>query len=209
MEIPLQLSFRDVPAQRQAELEERIRERADKLERYCDRITSCRVAVERPNLHQESGNDYRVRIDVTVPPGHEVIVRKEPGDNDLHSDLLTVVNGAFDAAERQLKEVVERQRGEVKTHDEPRAIVVRLFRDERYGFVKTIDGRDVYFHANSVLDGAFDRLDLGTQVRFEETMGEMGPQATTVQIVDKPGATVSKVQSRETSEPRGWEQQAR
>ena len=209
MEIPLQLTFRDIPAPRQGELEERVRQRADKLERFCDHITSCRVAVERPNLHQESGNPFRVRIDLTVPPGHELVVRKEPGDNDLHSDLLTVVNGAFDAAERQLKELVERQRGDVKTHDEPLGLVVRLFRDEDYGFLKTMDGRDVYFHRNSVLEGGFDRVDLGTQVRFEETMGEMGPQATTVQIVAKPGATVSKVKNREMSEPRGWEQQAR
>jgi cold shock CspA family protein/ribosome-associated translation inhibitor RaiA len=209
MEIPLQLSFRDIPPARQGELEDRIRARALKLERFCDHITSCRVAVERPNQHQESGNAFRVRIDITVPPGHEVVVRKEPGDNDLHSDLLTVVNGAFEAAERQLKELSERQRGEVKTHDEPRALVIRVFRDEGYGFLKTIDGRDVYFHRNAVLDGDFERLDLGTQVRFEETMGEMGPQATSVQIVDKPGATVSKVSERATSEPRGWEQQTR
>jgi cold shock CspA family protein/ribosome-associated translation inhibitor RaiA len=209
MEIPLQLSFRDIPPARQGELEERVRTRADKLERFCDHITSCRVAVERPNLHQESGNAFRVRLDITVPPGHEIVVRKEPGDNDLHSDLLTVVNGAFDAAERQLKELVERQRGEVKTHEEPRGLVVKLFREEGYGFLKTIDGRDVYFHQNAVLAGDFDRLDLGTQVRFEEAMGEMGPQATTVQIVDKPGSAVSKAEARMIDEPRGWEQQAR
>lgn len=209
MEIPLQLSFRDIPPARQSELEERVRTRAVKLERFCDHITSCRVAVERPNQHQESGNAFRVRIDITVPPGHEIVVRKEPGDNDLHSDLLTVVNGAFEAAERQLKELVERQRGAVKTHEEPRALVVRVFRDEGYGFLKTMDGRDIYFHANAVLDGDFGRLELGTQVRFAETMGEMGPQATTVQIVDKPGATASKAESRRRDEPQGREQQAR
>ena len=208
MGIPLQLSFRDIPPQRQNELEEKVRQRADKLDRFCDHITSCRVAVERPNQHQESGNPYRVRIDITVPPGHEIVVRKEPGDNDLHSDLLTVVNGAFEAAERQLKELTERQRGEVKTHEEPRALVVRLFREEGYGFLETIDGRDIYFHQNAVLAGDFDRLDLGTQVRFAETMGDMGPQATTVQIVDKPGVTVATGREDQAS-PYGWEQQSR
>lgn len=119
MELPiLQVSFRDVPPPRHAEIEDRIRQRAEKLERYCDHITSCRVAVERPHRAQSSGNPYRVRIDLTVPPGHEVVVRKEPGDNDGQSDVLTVVNGAFEAAERQLKALVEKQRGEVKTHEE-------------------------------------------------------------------------------------------
>ena len=120
MEPPiLQVSFRDVPSGSQPELEERVRQRAEKLERFCDHIMSCRVAVERPHRSEASGNPYRVRIDLTVPPGHELVVRKEPGDNDGGSDLLTVVNGAFEAAERQLKALVEKQRGDVKRHDEP------------------------------------------------------------------------------------------
>ena len=78
MEIPLQLSFRDIPPARQQELEQRIRRRAAKLERHCDHITSCRVAVERPNLHQESGIAFRVRIDLTVPPGGLVLAPPLP-----------------------------------------------------------------------------------------------------------------------------------
>jgi cold shock CspA family protein/ribosome-associated translation inhibitor RaiA len=206
MELPIQLSFRDVPLPRQADIEERVRRRAKKLDRYHDHIISCRVAVERPHMAETNGNPYRVRIEVTVPPGHDIVVRKEPGDNDLHTDILTVVNGAFEAAERQLKELGERQRGEIKTHDEPVALVVRLFRDEGYGFLKTVDGRDVYFHQNSVVDG-WDRLELGTQVRFEESMGEMGPQATTVQVVDKPGANLAAVDEPTIEQPLGWENQ--
>lgn len=126
MELPiLQVSFRDIPPLRQDEIEERVRRRAEKLERFCDHITSCRVAVERPHRAEASGNPYRVRIDLTVPPGHEVVVRKEPGDNDPLDNLMTVVNGAFEAAERRLKSLVERQRGEVKTHEEPPALVTR------------------------------------------------------------------------------------
>ena len=127
MELPiLQLSLRDVPPPRQAEIEERVRQRAEKLERYCDHIMSCRVAIERPHRAEASGNPYRVRIDLTVPPGHELVVRKEPGDNDLQSDLITVVNGAFEAAERQLKALVEKQRGEVKTHEETQPAAAHL-----------------------------------------------------------------------------------
>lgn len=195
MELPiLQLSFRDVPPPRQAELEERVRRRAEKLERFCDHITSCRVAIERRG----------VRIDLTVPPGHELVVRKEPGDNDGQSDLLTVVNGAFEAAERQLKALVEKQRGEVKTHDEPLALVSRLLRDAGYGFLKTVDGRDVYFHRNSVV-GDWERLELGMQVRFAESMGEIGPQATTVQVVDKRGASAPRTDERTVESPLGWD----
>ncbi|HXT20618.1 MAG TPA: HPF/RaiA family ribosome-associated protein [Thermoanaerobaculia bacterium] len=209
MEPPiLQVSFRDVPPPRQPELEEKVRQRAEKLERFCDHIMSCRVAIERPHRSEASGNPYRVRIDLTVPPGHEVVVRKGAGDSDPAADVMTVVNGAFEAAERQLKALSEKQRGDVKTHETPLALVTRLFRDAGYGFLKTVDGRDVYFHKNSVVDG-WDRLELGTQVRFAESMGEEGPQATTVQVVDKPGAAVAQADEKMIAEPLGWEAEQR
>jgi len=208
MDVPIQITVHDVPDARLAQVEEKIRRRAEKLERFCDHIVSCRVAIDRPHRFETSGNPYRMRIEVSVPPGHDIVVRKEPGDFDLHTDILTIVNGAFEAAERQLKELVARQRGEVKTHDEPLALVTRLFRDEGYGFLKTVDGRDIYFHHNAVVND-WDRLELGTQVRFEESMGDMGPQATTVQVVDKPGAALEHVDGKTIDEPLGWEGQAR
>jgi len=125
----LQLTFRDIPPRRLSEVEAHVRHRAARLERYCDRIVSCRVAIERPDRAEDSGNpvssspvsgnSYLVRIDLTVPPGHEVVVRKEPGDSDPFADVVTVVDVAFEAAEGQLKALVDKQRGEAKTHDTP------------------------------------------------------------------------------------------
>ena len=43
----------------------------------------------------------------------------------------------------------------------------------------------MYFHKNSVVDTAFDKLDIGTEVRFVEEMGELGPQASTVHPIGK------------------------
>jgi ribosome-associated translation inhibitor RaiA len=97
-------------------LEARIRQKVAKLERFCDHIIGCRVALERPQRHQRSGNPYRVRIDVTVPPGHEIVVSCDPHKSEMHDDLAVVVNRAFKAAARQLKALVARQRGEVKAH---------------------------------------------------------------------------------------------
>lgn len=187
MQIPLELSFRDV--EKTPDVEKLIRSKVDRLERFCDHITSSRVAVEKPNATASAGNPYRVRIDITVPPGHELVVDKEPRDHAPNDSLRTVINSAFDAAERQLKALNDRQHGEVKTHAdvEARAFVVKKFDDEGYGFIKTPDGREVYFHKNSVVEKAFGRVTVGTQVRFEETMGEMGPQATSVHILSKPG----------------------
>lgn len=204
MQVPLQLQFRDMepdPA-----VEDRIRRKVDRLERLCDDLTSCRVLVARPHEHASSGSPWRVRVEVRVPPGHEIVVHKKPGDHDLHDPLETVVNHAFDAAERQLKEVVDRRRHDVKAQTEPWALVVRLHPGDDYGFLKTPTGRDVYFHRNAVAGGQYDRLEIGTRVRFEETMGRDGPQATTVQILDKVGVRAGDDTPPDpAAPPRGWQ----
>ena len=113
MQVPLQVSFKSIP--HTAALEGLIRRKADKLERVCDHLSSCRVAVERPQKRPEDGNPYRVRIDMTVPPGHEVVVRNEPGKGKTHDGLDVVIRDAFDTASRRLRKLVALQQGRVKS----------------------------------------------------------------------------------------------
>jgi cold shock CspA family protein len=40
-------------------------------------------------------------------------------------------------------------------------------------------------HRNSVIDNAFDRLSVGSEVRFAEEFGEKGAQASTVYLMGK------------------------
>jgi len=62
-------------------------------------------------------------------------------------------------------------------------IVEKLF-DEGYGFLRALDDdRQVYFHRNSVLHDDFERLAIGTEVRFTPREGDDGPQASSVQVV--------------------------
>jgi cold shock CspA family protein len=76
--------------------------------------------------------------------------------------------------------------GEEKLHEAAPIGTVRLLRkDEDYGFLEAPDGREVYFHRNSVLNGGFDRLTPGTRVAFAEEAGEEGPQASTVRRAGK------------------------
>jgi ribosome-associated translation inhibitor RaiA len=188
MQIPLEITYRGV--EKTAAIEALIRRKVDKLERLCNYIISIRVTVESSQDHQRTGSPYRVRIYLSVPPGHELVVKREETEGHVHEELSTVVRTAFDAAERRLKELMERQRGKVKSHPEQErvAMVDKLFPQEGYGFLKTVEGRVLYFHRNSVLADDFDRLEIGTGVRYVETMGDKGPQASTVQILDKPGA---------------------
>lgn len=190
MNVPLELSFRD--GTKSDAIEDLVREKVAGLERYNDHISSCRVAVEKPQKHVQSGSGYRVRVDLMVPPGHELVARREPGQGSVQDDLPMVVREVFSEAERQLKRLNEEQRGEEKVHPQQQTvgIVDQLF--ENHGFLKNLDGRDVYFHRNAVLHGDFDRLAIGTGVNYMEEMGEDGLQASTVRIVDKPGEREGK-----------------
>jgi cold shock CspA family protein len=114
------------------------------------------------------------------------------------------VLGAFRAARRQLQSTTERRRGETRSPREPRALVVRLFPEASYGFLKTPDGRELYFHRHSVLHDDFERLAVGTEVRFAESEGEQGPQASTVQVVNKPGVRLPPSGPTTLPPPRGW-----
>ena len=204
MQIPLKMTFRNVT--KSASLESLIREQAAKLERVCSQLVSCRISVEKPQAHQKTGNPFRVRVDVTVPPEHELVTVRNAGEGDIHERLPTVVRRAFDATQRQLKKLVERQRGKVKIHPEQEVdgFVIRLFRDRGYGFIKSLEGREIYFHKNSLPATKFNRLEIGTGVQWNEEEGENGPQATVVRIVDKPGSQISN--SKDGLEPPlGWE----
>jgi cold shock CspA family protein len=123
-----------------------------------------------------------------------VVKRESTTEGNPPNPLPAVLRDAFDIAFRQLRKLTQEQRGEVKKHPEQEAaaVVTKLFREEGYGFLQSLDGRELYFHRNSVLHDDFDRLEVGTGVRFVEEAGEQGPQASTVQIVDKPGARIGK-----------------
>ena len=54
---------------------------------------------------------------------------------------------------------------------------------EDFGRILTPDGREIYFHRNSLLNGNFDKLEVGDEVRFSEEMGDQGPHASTVHLV--------------------------
>lgn len=178
MQVPLEISARWITLT--PDLEAELRRRAGKLERFYNRITSCRIAVEQhtANHHQEGG-PYRVRLDITVP-GSELVSTKEA------DDLYGAVRAAFDAAERQVDTYSQKQRGEVKTPvAPPLGTVIRIFQDEGFGFIADPDGREIYFHRNAVLDPpGFEKLEVGSVVRYAEEQGFEGPQASTVSLVE-------------------------
>ncbi|UJP05688.1 MAG: ribosome-associated translation inhibitor RaiA [Nitrosomonas sp.] len=112
-QINLQITMRDIP--HSDALENHIREKAEKLERFHPHLTSCRVVIEQPHKHHHQGRNYEVHVDLTAP-GSELVV-----DRATHEDIYVAVRDAFDAAARQLEDYARRQRGDIKTHSDKRS----------------------------------------------------------------------------------------
>ena len=177
MQLPLQITARGVAVTPAIEAD--LWMAVHKLDSLYHRIMSCRVLLETVNRYGTGERiRYNVRIDLTLPGG-ELVVTRHP-----HEDLWTAVQRAFAAAQRRLQDYARRRRGEVKRHRRARrARVTQLFPYEGYGFLEASDGREIYFHRNSVPWGGFGRLEVGRVVRYAEEEGQKGPQASRVALV--------------------------
>ena len=179
MQRPLKITSRDFELTEP--IEAVIHERATALEAFYGRISGCDVTVLAPSIkHHRRGGPFKVVIRLTVP-GKELVVDHQSAD-----ELPVAIRDAFDAARRQLEDYGREQRGSVKIHEgSPLGRVTQLEPELDHGFLLTPDGREIYFHRNSVLGDAFNLLEVGAEVRFAEEEGEQGPQASTVILVQK------------------------
>ncbi|MDZ4737902.1 MAG: HPF/RaiA family ribosome-associated protein [Rhodospirillaceae bacterium] len=113
MEKPLEISFANV--QHSPAIEAAIRERVDRLERFFDRIVSCRVVFEALQKSHRKGNQYQIKIFIVVP-GREIVVDRAGPKDQAHEDWKVALRDSFEAATRQLEEYARKLRGEVKKH---------------------------------------------------------------------------------------------
>lgn len=207
MQVPLEISYKNV--EKEDWIEDFIQREVDRLERYSrDReFISCQVAVEQDHARQQRANPYHVRVEVSLPGKKHLVTSAEPRNvgKKSENELRNVIREAFQAMEKRLKKTLDERRRNTKTHEEPRALVTRLFPEEAYGFMKTAESdEEIYFHRNSVLHDDFERLAIGTEVRYEAVLGEEGLQASTVQIVSKPGSRTSPEGEEVLDVPKGW-----
>jgi cold shock CspA family protein len=186
MQIPAEIDFQGMAGT--PEIQSAIARRVADLEQRFGRITACRVVLKGPGGHHRTGGPYEVNIRLALPDGREVNVGRTARADERHSDLDFAINDAFKRARRRLQDNVRRMQGQVKMHEgQPIATVARLDASGEYGFLETSDGREIYFHRNSVMNGGFSRLTVGARVSYAEAMGEKGPQASTVKLLGKHG----------------------
>lgn len=58
--------------------------------------------------------------------------------------------------------------------------IKRLVRDRGFGFIRSVEGQEVFFHRTSLQNLNFDGLREGERVEFEVEQGEKGPRAFNV-----------------------------
>lgn len=184
LQVPIQISFDDIPAS--DKVRSQVEAAAVALEQFNDHITSCRVALSAPDQRHRSGGLYDIRVTLRMPPRREIVVSHKAQDRPEREHLDVALREAFALVRRQVQDAVRNLRGDVKLHVEPdHGKVTKLFDDDGYGFIETPDGQEIYFHRNSVVNGGFDKLTIGQDVRFVETVGDKGPQASTVKALGK------------------------
>ena len=184
MDFPLELSIKDV--EHTEALDALIREKVAKLERLFDHLVGCRIIVETA-ARRQGKVAYRVRIEMSVPNHDEIVVVREPAP-DQREEVFVAVREAFSKAQRRL-ERYKQQIQDVKIPvAPPHGVVTQVFHGQGYGFLKTPDGRDLYFHENAVIDGKFEDLQPGMEVRYAEADDHVtGPHASTIHAVGKSG----------------------
>ncbi len=60
--------------------------------------------------------------------------------------------------------------------------IKRVIRDRGFGFIRSTDAQEVFFHRSALQQLNFDGLKEGEAVEFELERGEKGPRATNVRL---------------------------
>jgi Sigma 54 modulation protein / S30EA ribosomal protein len=123
MSFPVQITYRGLDSSEP--LSRLIREEAAKLEKFFDRIVSCRVLVERQYGHHHVGSPFHVRLNVVVPGADLAIVtepsakapalgdqarrpRKSDEVDAIYKDPALTVRDTFRRAKRRIQDYARR-----------------------------------------------------------------------------------------------------
>jgi len=110
---PLQIEFHN--AQPTEAVESRIRQELAELEKFYNRLMSCRVEVAAPE-HERRGSLSRVRVDFGLQPEDATLLtklrggpaRQRPGHLEIRAqrkDAAMAVHAAFNIARRRLRDL--------------------------------------------------------------------------------------------------------
>ncbi len=156
--------------------QDKIEDEKNKLVRhYAGLVLHLRVAIEATAHHKEGG--FEIKLVAGIPNDTVVVARKGEGVRPLLTE-------AFDVLALQLKEKSRKKRKNIKApvggEPDKVGLIRKLSPFESYGFISSVDGRDIYFHENALKNVSMEELEEGDSVFYGETVGDKGPQASWV-----------------------------
>ncbi len=177
MDVPPEIAFRNLDPT--DALKRLVQEGIDSLAKVHPRVVSCRVMVE-----EASRGLPHVRLDIGIPGGELVVDHEAPLDPQHRDrDVAQAIREAFNVARRQLRERHKRRSDGKRRGGAPQGRILRLIMEspaDRYGFLLSDDGREIYFHESVVRGIAYDEMVEGLEVSFTEASAKEGSQATSV-----------------------------
>ena len=159
MQAPTEIAFRHYEPSDEARAE--IDREVKRLEEFgaSDHELQCRGRADR-SARRRQGGLFKVDLRIAMPERKEIVVSKTHFHAHEREHPLVAFREAFDEAIRQHRRRGARNaRSTIKEHAPPQSHgrVAKFLAGEDCGFIKTPDGREIYFHRDAVLNGAFDR----------------------------------------------------
>lgn len=100
MTTPVEVHFHGI--EKSQAVEQRVRQRAAKLEKVFGRMTSCRVGIEAAQRTPHKPKVVLVKIEIGVPRRSPIIVSHERKGSHASEELMLAIRDAFGAAERKV-----------------------------------------------------------------------------------------------------------
>jgi ribosome-associated translation inhibitor RaiA len=111
MQVPLQIKFRHM--ERSAIIEDRVRERCHKLQRFAEYVIRCRVIIDAPHKQQGKTGLYQATIEITLLD-EQTGGSYHAEQQHAHQNVDVAIREVFDAAQHQLENYVRQQRAYMK-----------------------------------------------------------------------------------------------
>jgi cold shock CspA family protein/ribosome-associated translation inhibitor RaiA len=125
------------------------------------------------STHHTSGHE-EVRILASLP-GDTLRVQK------TKARMGDAIHAAFAALHREVESYLAQRRSPDRLYGpRPSGFIARVFRERGYGFIRTAEDQEIYFHQAALHDLTLEELRQGMAVDFEVEQGEKGPQASRV-----------------------------
>jgi ribosome-associated translation inhibitor RaiA len=183
MEVPVDVDFENVA--QSDDLKGLIHQNVAGLSKIYDQIIGCYVRVEQER-HAKMPVPYRVRVELTIPPGHGLGATEQATSQDEKNTLPELIHKAFDQTKQRLQDRLKHHPPQHLSGKTMMGVITKLMPTGAYGYLRTRENQEIYFQASNVLGDRYNDLTVGTIVRFFMFEGIEGWQASAIHILKRP-----------------------